>query len=138
MLKVPWSLLFPSPVPPRKKSTTYPKTSPHEIYHHQCTYPGIDPIGKTPSINPVNRTTAKDSYTEPASDHMLTPSRTRFRVLLSLDGATTVVRSNQNVTYVIRESRPEPPRARMNDQILQNKQEQVFPHQTQPGRVSVQ
>ena len=27
-------------------------------------------------------------------------------------GTTTVVRSNQNVTYVIRESRPEPPRAR--------------------------
>jgi len=70
--------LFPSPVAPRKKSTTYPKTSPHEISHHQCTYPLIDPIGKLPSINPVHRTTAKDSYPEPASDHALTSSRTRI------------------------------------------------------------
>ena len=71
-------LLFPSPVPPRKKINNPPQTSPHQISHHQCTYPGIDPIGKPPSINPVHRTTAKDSYPEPASDRSLTTSRTRI------------------------------------------------------------
>jgi hypothetical protein len=28
-----------------KPSTTHPKTSPHQISHHQCADPGIDPIG---------------------------------------------------------------------------------------------
>ena len=56
---LPWRLLFPSPTPPRKKSTTYPKTSPHQISHHPCTYPDIDPIGKPPSTNPVQRTPGK-------------------------------------------------------------------------------
>ena len=73
----------PPPPPQEKRSTTYPKTLPHQISHHQCTYPGIDPIGKTPSINPVYRTTVKDSYPEQASDRALTPSRTRIQGLLS-------------------------------------------------------
>jgi hypothetical protein len=72
----PSQFLFPCPAPPRKKSTTHPKTSPHEISHHQCTYPDIDPIDKPPSINPVNWTTANDSYPQLASDRVLTPSRT--------------------------------------------------------------
>jgi hypothetical protein len=52
--------------------------SPHQIFHHQCAAPGIDPIGKPPSVNPVYRTHAKDSHPKPASDHELTSSRTRL------------------------------------------------------------
>jgi hypothetical protein len=63
------------PNPPKKKSTQ--KMSPHQIFHHQCDNPGIDPIVKSPSVNPVYRTHAKDSYPKPARDHTLTPSRTR-------------------------------------------------------------
>ena len=40
--------------------------------------PGIDPIGKPPSVNPVHRTHTKDSHPKPVSDHALTPSRTRL------------------------------------------------------------
>ena len=85
--------------------STYPKTSPHEISHHQCN-PDIDPIGKTPSINPVNRTTAKDSYPEPASDRALTPSRTRISRPLATAREQRPYRApSRNVTYVIHRQR---------------------------------
>ena len=73
------ALPLPLPRPPKKKrSTTYPKTPPHQISHHQCTYPVIDPIGKPPSVNPVQWTPAKDPHPEPANDHALTSSRTHI------------------------------------------------------------
>jgi hypothetical protein len=75
---VSWSSSSPPPSPKKKNPQPTQKRLPHEISHHQCTYPDIDPIGKSPSINPVNRTTVKDSYPEPASDHTLTPSRTHI------------------------------------------------------------
>jgi hypothetical protein len=94
LLTVPGHFLFPSPVPPRKKSTTHPKMSPHQIFHHQCTVPGIDPIGKPPSVNPVYRTHVKDSHPKPGSEHALTPSRTRLSIPLAIAREHRRARSN--------------------------------------------
>jgi hypothetical protein len=38
------------PDPPRKKQQLSQKMSPHQIFHHQCDTPGIDPIDKSPSV----------------------------------------------------------------------------------------
>jgi hypothetical protein len=76
------TLSLPSP-PPKKKINNPPKKClPIKLPHHQCSVPGIDPIVKPPSVNPVNRTHAKDSHPKPASDHALTPSRTRLSIPL--------------------------------------------------------
>ncbi len=99
---VPWSSSSPPPSPPRKKSTTHPKTSPHQISHHQCADPGIDPIGKPPSVNPVHRTQSKDSHPKPGSDRTLTSSRTLISSPLTIEREQRRVRSNnlprRNVT----------------------------------------
>jgi hypothetical protein len=68
--------------------------SPHQIFHHQCVVPGIDPIGKPPSENPVYRTHAKDSHPKQASDHTLTPSRTRLSSPLTIAWEQWRARSN--------------------------------------------
>jgi hypothetical protein len=68
--------------------------SPHQIFHHQCAVPGIDFIGKSPSVNPVHRTHAKDSHPKPASDHELTPSRTRLSSPLGISREQRRTRSN--------------------------------------------
>ncbi len=72
------ALSLPPPTPQEKKSTTHPKMSPHQIFHHQYVTPGIDPIVKLPSVNPVYRTHGKDSHPKPANYHVLTSSRTRL------------------------------------------------------------
>jgi hypothetical protein len=87
--------LVPSPAPPRKISTTHPKMSPHQIFHHQCASPGIDPIDKTPSVNPVHRTHAKDAHPKPANDHTLTSSRTRLSSPLVISREQRRTRSNR-------------------------------------------
>jgi hypothetical protein len=69
--------LFPSPAPPKKKIRLLPKNVSLN-FHHQCADPRIDPIGKPPFANPVDRTHAKDSHPRLASDRSLTPSRTRI------------------------------------------------------------
>jgi hypothetical protein len=91
---VTWSSSSPPPPPQEKKSTTHPKMSPHQIFHHQCAAPGIDPIGKPPSVNPVHRTHAKDSHPKPESDHKLTPSRTRLSSPLAMVREQRRARSN--------------------------------------------
>ena len=57
--------------------------------------PGIDPIGKPPSANPVHRTHAKDSHPKPANDHTLTPSRTRMSSPLAIAREQRRARSNK-------------------------------------------
>ncbi len=79
----------PPPPPPdkgptEKPSTIHPKMPSHQISHPQCAAPGTDPIGKTPSANPVHRTHAKDSHPKPANDRALTPSRTRIWIPLAI------------------------------------------------------
>ena len=70
---------LPLPRPPMKKNIhVLPKNVSHQVSHHQCADPRIDPIGKPPSANPVHRTHAKDSHPKLASDRALTPSRTRI------------------------------------------------------------
>ena len=75
---VPWSSSSPPPPPPEKNIHVLPKNVSHQVSHHQCADPRIDPIGKPPSANPVHRTHAKDSHPKLASDRALTPSRTRI------------------------------------------------------------
>ena len=74
----PWSSSSPPPPPPEKNIHVLPKNVSHQVSHHQCADPRIDPIGKPPSANPVHRTHAKDSHPKLASDRALTPSRTRI------------------------------------------------------------
>ncbi len=99
---MPWCSSSPPP-PPQKnqqptqkceKSTTHPKIPPHQISHHQCVVPGIDPIGKPSSANPVHRTHAKDSHPKPASDRALTPSRTHISSPLAIAREQRRTRSN--------------------------------------------
>ena len=86
--------LFPSPAPPRKKSTTHPKCLPIKSPITRA-LPGIDPIGKPPSANPVHRTHAKDSHPKPANDNALTPSRTRMSSPLAIAREQRRARSNK-------------------------------------------
>ena len=86
--------LFPSPDPPRKKSTTHPKCLPIKSPITRA-LPGIDPIGKPPSANPVHRTHAKDSHPKPANDNALTPSRTRMSSPLVIAREQRRTRSNK-------------------------------------------
>ena len=58
----PWSSSSPPPPPPEKNIHVLPKNVSHQVSHHQCADPRIDPIGKPPSANPVHRTHAKDSH----------------------------------------------------------------------------
>jgi hypothetical protein len=82
---VPWCSSSPPPPPPEKKHPRlYPKTSPLS-FHHQCSDPRIDPIGKPPFANAVHRTHAKDSHPRPASDRALTSSRTRISSPLAIE-----------------------------------------------------
>jgi hypothetical protein len=67
----------------RQKINNPPKNVSPSNLPSPVRFPGIDPIGKTPSANPVYRTYVKDSHPKPASDRALTPSRTR---LLSFRG----------------------------------------------------
>jgi hypothetical protein len=91
---LPWILLFPSPAPPRKKSTTYPKTSPHQISHHQCAVPGIDHIGSPHPWIQCSGPLQKDPHLKPASDRALTPSRTRISSPLDIAREQKRARSN--------------------------------------------
>jgi hypothetical protein len=75
---LPWSLLFPCPSPQRKKSTTYTKTSLHQISHHHCVAIGIDPIGSPHPWIQCNGPLQKDPHPEPSSDRVLTSSRTHI------------------------------------------------------------
>ena len=86
-------LLFPSPDPPKKKTNNPPENASPSTSHHQCA-PGIDPIGKPPSANPVHRTHAQDSHPKPASDRALTPSRTRISSPLAIAREQRRARSN--------------------------------------------
>ncbi len=64
------------PPPPKKKINNPPKKClPIKLPHHQFAAPGIDPIGKPPSVNLVYRTHAKDSHPKPTSDHAFVPTR---------------------------------------------------------------
>ncbi len=70
---------LPLPLPPQKKtSTPYPKTSAHQISHHQCTDPRIDSLVSRAHIS-IPLATAREQR----------PYRT----------------PNRNVTYVIKGSR---------------------------------
>jgi hypothetical protein len=67
----------PPPSPQEKPSTTYPKRLPSRPPHHQCSDPGADSL-----VNPhlrINCTDlTEDSCPGRISDHVLSPSRTRF------------------------------------------------------------
>jgi hypothetical protein len=66
---------------------------------------------------------------------LLTPSRTSIsRTLVITREQRPWCDPNQNVTYVIRESRPEPPRSR----LFKTSKSKSFLHQEQPGRVPAQ
>ncbi len=71
----PWSSSSPPPSPQEKDNNPPKDVSPSNLPSPVCD-PGIDPIGKSPSVNPVYRTDAKDSHPKPVSDRTLTPSRT--------------------------------------------------------------
>ncbi len=71
-------LSLPPPPPQEKNQQPTQKCRPIKLAHHLCAVPGIDPIGKPPSVNPVHRTHAKDSHPKPGSDHVLTSARTRL------------------------------------------------------------
>ena len=75
---VTWSSSSTPPPPPEKNIHVLPKNVSHQVSHHQCADPRIDPIVKLPSANPVHRTHGKDSHPKLASDRALTPSRTRI------------------------------------------------------------
>jgi hypothetical protein len=66
--------------PPKKNINNPPKNVSPSNLPSPVRAPGIDPIGKLPSVNPVHRTHAKDSHPKPASDRALTPSRTRLSI----------------------------------------------------------
>ena len=84
---------LPLPRPPKKKTNNPPENASPSTSHHQCA-PGIDPIGKPPSANPVHRTHAKDSHPKPASDRALTSSRTRLSSPLAIAREQRRARSN--------------------------------------------
>ena len=90
----PWSSSSPPPPPPEKNIHVLPKNVSHQVSHHQCADPRIDPIGKPPSANPVHRTHAQDSHPKPASDRALTPSRTRISSPLAIAREQRRARSN--------------------------------------------
>jgi hypothetical protein len=95
-----------------RKLVYLPKNDSPSNFHHQWPDPGIDPIQSHPRIQcswPLQR----DSHTEPASEHVLTPSRVRIWIPLPIARQQRPWHTpNQDVTYVIRESHPELPRAR--------------------------
>jgi hypothetical protein len=78
-------LEFPLPLPqPPKKITIHnlSQTSPYQISHHQCAYPGIDSIDSPhPRIQCI-RPLEKVSHPEPSTEHVLTSSRTRISIPL--------------------------------------------------------
>ena len=47
------ALSLPPPSPQEKNQQPTQKCLPIKLPHHQCAAPGIDPIGKTPSVNPT-------------------------------------------------------------------------------------
>jgi hypothetical protein len=70
---VPWSSSFPPPTPRRKKPIhNLPKTPPHQISHHQCAAPGIDPIVSPHPRIQCSGPLQKDSHPEPANDRVYT------------------------------------------------------------------
>jgi hypothetical protein len=77
-------LLFPSPAPPRKTSTAYPKTPPNPRAADPC---------------------HKDSHPKPASDCVLTPSRARISSPLVTAREQRPHRApNRNVCNIIRDA----------------------------------
>ncbi len=123
---------LPLPRPPKKKINNPPKNVYPWNLPSPVRAPGIDPIGKLPSVNPVHRTHAKDSHPKPASDRALTPSRTCLSIPL------VTVREQQpwcaptRMWPTLSEMRWEPPRT------ISKQAGAPFPHQAQCGRVSVQ
>jgi hypothetical protein len=73
---VTWSSSSPPQPPQEKASTSYPKMTPHQIFHHQCTDPGIDSMVSPHPWTQVYRTPAKDSHPKPANEHAPAPSGT--------------------------------------------------------------
>ena len=69
---------LPLPRPPKKNINNPPKNVSPSNLPSPVRAPGIDPIDKLPSVNPVHRTHATDSHPKPASDRALTSSRTRL------------------------------------------------------------
>jgi hypothetical protein len=96
---LPWSLLWPSPVPPRKKSTTYPKLSPHKISHHQCADPGIDSMDSPHPWTQEHRTHSKDSHPKPGSERVPAPSGTRISSPLECRVTNLLLSVNKKTNY---------------------------------------
>ncbi len=97
---------LPLPHPPKKQTIhNLPKTSPHQISHHQCDDPGIDPIVSPHPWIQCNGPLQKDPHPEPGSDRVLTSSRTLISSPPVIEqhrtGTTTVTWPTQEVTYVI-------------------------------------
>ena len=128
-------LLFPSPTPPRKKTSTASVTrkrllieSPSPVRCPRNRFPG-----PSPSVNPCTGPHAKDSHPKPASDCVLTPSRARISSPLATAREQRPHRApNRNVTYVIRDAPKRPPR------VIPKQAGASFPHQAQCGRVPAQ
>jgi hypothetical protein len=56
-------------------STSYPKTSPHQISHHQCVDPRIDSLVSPHLESKCSGPLHRDSHPKPANDRVLTSSR---------------------------------------------------------------
>ncbi len=120
LLTVSCRFLFPPPHPQEKTSTSYPKTSPHQISHHQCVNPRIDSLDSTHLESKCSGPLHKDSHPKPASDRVLTPSRSHISSPLTTAREQRPYRTpNRNVTHVIRGPRSWSTKSH----ILQNKQD---------------
>ena len=94
---------LPLPRPPKKKTNNPPENASPSTSHHQCA-PGIDPISKPPSVNPVQRTPGKGSTPRTSKRPRVDVIKnTHLKPSCHYTGTTTVVHPNHNVTYVIRE-----------------------------------
>jgi hypothetical protein len=102
---------------------------PAGISHHQCADPRIDSLGSPHLESKCSGPLHKDSHPKPASDRVLTPSRTRISSPLFTAREQRPYRApNRNVTHVIRGSHSWPTKRH----ILQNKQEQHSPTKRNP------
>ncbi len=113
-------LVFPLPPvdPQRKPIHNLPKTTSHQISHHQYDDPGIDPMNSPhPRIQYKGFTPRTKKR-----PRVITIMNTHLNPSWHCSVTTTVTWPNQNVTYVTSES-PVPP---TKGQIQQNEEEKVF------------
>jgi hypothetical protein len=85
---------LPLPRPPKKKINNLPKNVSPSNFHQQCADPGIDPISSPHPRIQCSGPLQKDPHPEPASDRVLTTSRTRISRPLAIVREQRRARSN--------------------------------------------